>query len=56
MAAVLSLGVSSFVAFKVSAAMLLAAILARFALWSLKAVCVAFVGIVAWQATLCVMM
>jgi hypothetical protein len=54
MAAVLSLGVGSFVTFKVSAATLVAAVLARSRPWSLRAVCVAFAGIVAWQMTLCV--
>jgi len=54
MAQLLSNGIATFVTLKVSVSMLLAALLVRFTPWSLKALCVSFVGVVAWQVTLCV--
>ena len=53
MAGLLSMGTGTFVTLKISASMLFAALLMRFTPWSLKALCVSFVGIVAWQMTLC---
>jgi uncharacterized membrane protein len=54
MAQLLSSGIVTFVTLKVSVSMLLAALLMRYTPWSLKALCVSFVGVVAWQVTLCV--
>jgi len=53
MAGLLALGTGTFVAFKISASAFFAALLMRFTPWALKALCVSFVGIVAWQMTLC---
>ncbi|HZZ85128.1 MAG TPA: DUF5658 family protein [Anaeromyxobacteraceae bacterium] len=53
MGAVLSLGVVSFFCVKLGVAVLVAALTARFAIRALRALCVAFAGIVAWQAALC---
>jgi len=54
LAPILSVGVATFVTLKVSVSMLVAALLMRFKPWALKALCVSFVGVVAWQVTLCV--
>ena len=54
MAQLLAAGIGTFVTMKVSLSMLLAALLVRYTLWSLKALCVSFVGVVAWQVTICV--
>jgi len=56
MASILALGIWSFLTFKISSATLVAALLARFMPWSLKALCVVFVSIAAWQTTLCVLL
>lgn len=53
MAAALSLGISGFLCVKLGLALLVAALTARFAVRALGALCVAFAGIAAWQATLC---
>jgi len=54
MAHLISAGMTTFVLLKVSVSMLLAVFLLRYTVWSLKALCVSFVGVVAWQVTLCV--
>ncbi len=53
MAGLLSIGTGTFVTMKVSTSMVFAALLMRFTPWSLKVLCVSFVGIVAFQITLC---
>ncbi|HTP50003.1 MAG TPA: DUF5658 family protein [Anaeromyxobacteraceae bacterium] len=54
LAPLLGVGVGTFVTLKVTVSILLAALLVRFTPWALKALCVSFVGVVAWQVTLCV--
>ncbi|HVP68492.1 MAG TPA: DUF5658 family protein [Anaeromyxobacteraceae bacterium] len=53
MAQLIGTGIGTFVTLKVSLSMLLAALLVRYTLWPLKALCVSFVGVVAWQVTIC---
>ncbi|BDG10713.1 DUF5658 family protein [Anaeromyxobacter paludicola] len=53
MGAVLSLGTAPFVFVKLGLAFVLAAFTARYAVRVLRALCVAFAGIAAWQVTLC---
>ena len=54
MAQVLANGIATFVTLKVGVSMILATFLVRYTPWSLKVLCVSFVGVVAWQVTLCV--
>ncbi len=53
MGAVLSLGTPSFLVVKIGLAFLAAAFTARFTLRTLRALCLAFAGIAAWQVTIC---
>lgn len=53
MAAALSLGLAAFLLVKLGLAVLAAWLTARFAVRALRALCVAFAGIAAWQAALC---